>query len=60
MAENNVNVHSLSENRSEVELIGSSIRGNLHQQPLFPACSCILRIPSVLRRHNKKVFVPTF
>ncbi|RXH74736.1 hypothetical protein DVH24_029457 [Malus domestica] len=59
VAENNVNVRSLSENRSEVELIASSIRGKLHQQPLFPACSCILRVPSVLRRHNKNAFVPT-
>lgn len=45
MAENNVNVHSLSENRSEVELIGSSIRGKLHQQPLFPACSLHIENP---------------
>ncbi|ONH97752.1 hypothetical protein PRUPE_7G207800 [Prunus persica] len=49
---------TLSENRNAVELIVSSIRGRIQQQPPLPACSCIFRIPNVLRRHNEKAFVP--
>ncbi|XP_008242396.1 PREDICTED: UPF0481 protein At3g47200-like [Prunus mume] len=58
IAENNGNMATLSENRNAVELIVSSIRGRIPQQPPRPACSCIFRIPNVLRRHNEKAFVP--
>ncbi|CAL8171917.1 unnamed protein product [Prunus armeniaca] len=58
IAENNGNMATLSENRNAVELIVSSIRGRIQQQPPRPACSCIFRIPNVLRRHNEKAFVP--
>ncbi|KAI5320183.1 hypothetical protein L3X38_039891 [Prunus dulcis] len=58
IAENNGNMVTLSENRNGVELIVSSIRGKLHQNPPSTARSCIFRIPNVLHRHNEKAFVP--
>ncbi|CAL2274664.1 unnamed protein product [Prunus armeniaca] len=58
IAENNGNMATLSENRNAVELVVSSIRGRIQQQPPLPACSCIFRIPNILRRHNEKAFVP--
>ncbi|KAM0969824.1 hypothetical protein ACFX13_018289 [Malus domestica] len=58
VAENNANAQTSSGNGHEVELIASSIRGKLHKQPPLPACTCIFRIPSVLRRHNEKAFLP--
>ncbi|CAN6563786.1 unnamed protein product [Malus baccata var. baccata] len=38
---NNVNSETLRENKNQVELIVSSIRGKLHRQPPFPACISI-------------------
>ncbi|ONH97756.1 hypothetical protein PRUPE_7G208100 [Prunus persica] len=70
MADNNVSDHSvvqikdedkddvIAEDRNGVELIVSSIRGKLLQNPPSTARSCIFRIPNVLRRHNEKAFVP--
>lgn len=48
----------LSENRKEDELLASSIRKKLPQQSSSLACSCIFRIPHILRRGNENVFVP--
>ncbi|BFG39711.1 hypothetical protein CerSpe_259850 [Prunus speciosa] len=68
MAGNNVSDHSVMQTRDEdrrdaviaktVELVVSSIQGRIQQRPPLPACSCIFRIPNVLRRHNEKAFVP--
>ncbi|KAH0970723.1 hypothetical protein GBA52_022879 [Prunus armeniaca] len=58
IAENDGNMATLTEDRNDVELIVSSIRGKLLQDPPSTARSCIFRIPDVLRRHNEKAFVP--
>ncbi|CAL2274668.1 unnamed protein product [Prunus armeniaca] len=58
IAENDGNMATLTEDRNYVELVVSSIRGRIQQQPPRPACSCIFRIPTVLRRHNEKAFLP--
>ncbi|CAL9012417.1 unnamed protein product, partial [Prunus brigantina] len=42
----------------EDELLASSIRKKLPQQSSSLACSCIFRIPHILRRGNENVFVP--
>ncbi|KAM1062125.1 hypothetical protein ACFX14_026393 [Malus domestica] len=54
----NGNSETSREHKNQVELTVSSLRGKLHRQPPFPACSCIFRVPKVLRRHNEKAFVP--
>ncbi|PQM32956.1 UPF0481 protein [Prunus yedoensis var. nudiflora] len=58
IAENDGNKATLTEDRNDVELIVSSIRRKLHQNPPSTARSSIFRIPNVLRRHNEKAFVP--
>ncbi|XP_008242394.1 PREDICTED: UPF0481 protein At3g47200-like [Prunus mume] len=58
IAENDGNMATLTKDRNYVELIVSSIRGKLLQDPPSTARSCIFRIPNVLRRHNEKAFVP--
>ncbi|XP_021804830.1 UPF0481 protein At3g47200-like isoform X3 [Prunus avium] len=58
IAENDGNMATLTKDRNDVELIVSSIRRKLHQNPPSTSRSCIFRIPNVLRRHNEKAFVP--